>query len=107
MTSLTPAQRREDAEQHCLEQLHTTMQCMYLPVKLASHGASNLIVADAFDSAVTLMRSQLMEFQRELLALEDEVPVTTDPKCDNKVPAPAAPPADNKLYRQQWRVSEP
>lgn len=86
MTSLTPTQRREDAEQRCLEQMHTTMQCMYLPVKLASHGASITTVGEAFDSVVALMSSHLLEFRQELAALEDKVPVTTEPKSYNKVP---------------------
>ena len=85
MTSPTPAQRREIAEKRCLEQLHSIMQCMHLPVKLALHGASSLIVADAFEDVVTLMRSQLMDFQRELAALKGEEPVT-DPMLGNKSP---------------------
>lgn len=85
MTSPTPAQCREIAEKRCLEQMHTTMQCMHLPVKLALYGASNLIVADAFEGVVTLMRSQLAEFQRELAALKDKEPVT-DPMWGNKIP---------------------
>lgn len=71
-TNLTPTQRREDAEQRCLEQMHTTMQCMHLPIKLTLYGASNTTVEEAFESVVTLMRCHLYGFRQELAAIESK-----------------------------------
>lgn len=69
MTKPTTAQRREAAEKHCMEQLHTTLQCMHLPVKMALYGASDTSVGEAFESVVTLMSCHLQEFRKELVAI--------------------------------------
>lgn len=69
MTKPTKAQLREAAEKHCREQLHTTMQCMHLPIKMALYGASDTTVEEAFESVVTLMSCHLQEFRQELAAI--------------------------------------